>query len=183
MALKRYFPPCMGTNDCSCFFEIGQLEVPVTNRSDYIYFGKEKLNHFLKLIKLHINKQEVNCEKPIQVKGITLRNSIYWMTTTKRNFYCDSLRHSQMSVILPEKTILLSDCLNYYDSLLKCWDLSMELFYYPESDVEFSFLKDLLEQHLQLLDFYEQFDDLMINGFNKPLYCKNFIFHHLKNIF
>ena len=144
--------------DCNCF------EIHYKNISKefdcytYIHQTMNQIEFYIHLCKLHLNKDSI-VEMPYVSKTSAkiFRKMIHSMNVTRRNFYRNAFTEKNCYIDFPNKSIAIPEYLQTV--LLYCNYLEniIEILLNPESKINVTSLKSLLESHLELLFIFEQY--------------------------
>lgn len=162
---KKQIPSCVGKFECKCFDELSNYNGSFDNMSDYTKRVKLQLEYFLYIVQIHVNKEEL-IETPefTKIKGFVVRNVLYCADITRIHFESQIRIHGNSKVQLPSRAIRLLDFLKCFEKLFHAWDLSLELFFTPESELPMTSLQTVLESHHELIQVFEKYNQFVYNG-------------------
>jgi len=142
---RNQLPSCIGKEICVCFEELNEYNSTFTNFEDYVLKIKKQIQHYLFLIHLHQNKEEiVETNEVCHLKAHKIRDAVYFTDLTRMHFLNWIKAHGDCDVLLSSKKVLASEILQVLESLIHSWDLSLELFYLPESTLPIRSLKNCI---------------------------------------
>lgn len=162
---KKYFPVCMGKEHCMCFDTLLGYDGSFSSMSDYIKKTKKTLDSYTLLVDLHDNKDKiVEYYKTTKVSANVIRTMLYYLDLTRTHFQRETNGRINYKIELSVKSVYLNEFLRYYEQLRCCWDMMLSTFYYSDTDMEVSYLKDLLYHHHKLINIFEQFEERTCHG-------------------
>jgi len=158
---RNQLPSCIGKSACICFEELSLYDPTFINLEDYAERIKKQIRHYLYLIHLHQNKEEITETNEVcSVDAGKIRTAVYFTDITRIHFSTWIRNHGDCDVILPMRSVRLSGILRTLESVINAWDMSIELFFHPESKIKIKSLKIVLETHHELIMLAERYCSL-----------------------
>ncbi len=155
----------MGKSECKCFEELSNFDSSFDNIPEYVKRVKHQMEYFLHIIQKHDNKEKLaNTLATTKIGGIVIRNVLYYADLTRIHFEAQLNIHGNCAIQIPSKTIHLSDFLKCFEKLYHAWDLSLVLFYTPDSELPMPTLKTVLESHRELIQIFEKYNQFILSG-------------------
>jgi len=173
--LKRnQIPNCIGKTKCVCFEELSTYDGSFENSIDYVKKVKKQLELYLYLVQIHLNKEEL-METPdvTYTQGFIIRNVLYFADLSRIYLQKQVKVYGNCTIQLPTKKIKMSDFIISFEYLYHAWDLSLEIFFNPDSEIPLSSLKTVLESHYEIINVYEKYNLFSFNGYTYPITSNN----------
>jgi len=145
-------------NVCVCFEELSGYDPTFTNLEEYAVNTKRQLSQFTYIIYLHQKKEELILTNDIcYLEAHKIRTAIYYTDITRIHFLDWIENYGDCGVILPTKRVRVSQILSTLESLLHAWDLSLTLYYHPNTKMTIKSLKNILDTHYELIVLAEKY--------------------------
>ncbi len=167
---KNQLPACVGRCVCNCFDELFYYDGSFDNMADYTRRVKHQLEYFLYTIQTHVNKEElIRTPEMTKIRGFNVRDVLYYADLTRIHFTTQVRLNGNCEIQLPSKKCQLQDFLKCVEKLYHAWDLSIFLFFSPESALPLTSLKIVLESHHELIQIFERYCQSIIEGISSPI--------------
>lgn len=163
---SQRLPICMSKSTCDCFEELWKFEFPDETSDCYVFQTINQIEYFIHLVIIHQNKERV-IEIPISITtpALIVRRMVYFINLTRRKFAAKTFTDQICYIDFTTKCVPLPQYLRLILLQYVQTDATLEIMFYPDSELNIVCLKRILQAHLDLLFIFEQYLNLKRYGY------------------